>query len=596
MWCRTERGVRGRTSCSILLWGVLLAGRLSHIHGLVPLGPAGAAFGQPTQHYKICRRHRLLFATSALRKDDTENNIYIDLDLDSDDSDGADGNGILGSISFFDHLSPDEAHAQKQKWISQLQQLAQKSSTDATAVSQAQAIYDTMFQVYAASEHGSLFWPSTDVYNCLLETLAFSKDLDNDYDAAKATESLLERMEDPNNDLIARPDAKSYVHVMDAWAIRSESSKVRAVLRRQIRRFEETGDESLCPTADTFNKLIKAWGISGDTNQADKLFRQMLEKGRDSVDYDPLDPRRFGVKANSKSWVQIMRAHLANDDDSKVSKKVEALFHEMLREGCEPQTEAYNQLIRATNDPKKAEALLFEMLERYRSYGQESVRPNSETFRQVMKSFGQSIGKDRRRRYVSPASVAAKVDQLVQIQEGLYETSGKTDDLRLNDKLCQVALRIVARSRDPKKATRAERILHKFKLNSPHISTRSYFFLLMACAYTDGTSEEKNEAFQVALAALMELRTSPHLTVDSGCTGMFIKACGNLMPASSKRDKAIQSAFEQCCECGLVDDFVVEELCHSASPSAHLSIFGGFIEDLDSIPKEWKRNIVRSPR
>jgi pentatricopeptide repeat protein len=585
----------------ILFVFLLVAERILWIDALVI--PAAPSISSTTnlQFHDVCRARSHLMLVGAVREE-----IYLDLDSDSfdDNVDDDDDDGSIGQISLYDHMSHEKALAQRKKWIQQLHVLAKSSSTDPTAAAQAESIFDTMFQAYITSEDGSPFWPDTEVYNCLLETHAFSVDRKNYY-GAKAAEMLLERMEDPENEMVARPDAQSYSHIMDAWAIRSEPEKARVTLERQIQRYQDMDeDELLRPTADAFNKLIKAFGIAGDVDGAEKIFRQMSAIGNDDNDddadddVDELSPRTFGIQADNKSWVQLMKAYLGNDQDEKVGK----LFNEMIdayrmgNKACKPQTESYNQLIRATHDPKTAEGLLFEMI----GEKDEDVRPNSETFRQVLRSYSNQMrannnnnnnkGTSRKRSTIPMTAVAAKIDLLVQIQEGLYESNDKSEDLRLDDRSCQLALGSIARSSDQKKAIIARRVFDKFRLHSPP-STTSYYYLLMACAYTKGKTEDKFEAFQIVRGALQELQSSPDLTIDSGCTGMCLKALSNLLPPGPKRDMVVETVFQNCCDAGLVNDFVVDQFGAAASSSLQLKMLGGFSEDEPSIPKKWKRNV-----
>ena len=153
--------------------------------------------------------------------------------------------------------------------------------------------------------------------------------------------------------------------VMDAWAIRKESEKAKAVLEKQD-----------SPSMESYNKLIKAYGMAGDFEQAESLFRSLLTDGT----------------ANHKSWVQIMKAALSQDDyeDDEEGSLVESYFDEMEEEGFEPETDAYNVLIRSigkeSNGFARAESILFQMIADYRE-GDESKKPNVGTFRALLTSY-----------------------------------------------------------------------------------------------------------------------------------------------------------------------------------------------------------------
>lgn len=461
--------------------------------------------------------------------------------------------------------------AKKGEWMEELRRLAKITSQDTTAVQQAQDVFDEMFEAYVMTEETTM-WPETEVYNLLLETHAYSRSPDG----ASQAEKLLSRMEDPSVEFIARPNIQTYLNVMDAWVMRKEPTKAELILKRLEKRYEQTEDATVQPTVEVYNKLIKAYGLVGNAEKAEEIFVSLLDKDDD----DPL-------RANYKSWVQIMKAFASRPDDTE---KVQALFREMLKayrmgdNDCKPKTDAYNTLIRALGQKRdgaeEAEAVLFDLVSRYRG-GEEDVRPNSETFRNVLTA-------QRRRKNVS----GAKVEQLLQIQEGLYATT-KKEDLKLDGKVYNVAMYAIARSRDPKKAVRARRIVDKMQElddHNKHLNVRTYFNLLSACAYTSGSPEENLAAFQIAVDALKELRESLNQEPDSSCFGMFLKACANLMPESRKRDAVVENVFRKCCSDGLVDDFVLSEFERASSAALQLEVLGGFLDDDVRIPKEWSKN------
>lgn len=462
----------------------------------------------------------------------------------------------------------------KAEWMDELRRLARVTSQDPTAVDQAQEVFDDMFEAYVMTEE-TIMWPAIEVYNLLLETHAYSRSPEG----GTYAEKLLSKMEDPTVEFIARPNLETYLNVMDAWAMRKNPAKVEEVLKRLEKRYVDTGEAGVAPTADAYNKLIKAYGMAGNAEKAEEIFVSLLDKSEG----DPL-------KANYKSWVQIMKAFASRQDGTE---KVQALYREMVKayrmgdDDCKPRTDVYNTLVRALGQKRggaeEAEEVLFDLVSRYRD-GEEDVRPNGETFRNVLTA-------QRRRKNVS----GAKVEQLLQIQEGLFKTT-EQEDLKLDGRLYNVALYVISRCRDSKKAVRARRIIDKMRgLDNEihHINVRTYFNLLSACAYTDGTAEDNHQAFQTAVDALKELREDLKQEPDSSCFGMFLKACANLMPESRKRDAVVENVFRKCCSDGLVDEFVISEFERASSEELQLEILGGFLEDDIRLPKEWSKNIYK---
>jgi hypothetical protein len=193
--------------------------------------------------------------------------------------------------------------------------------------------------------------------------------------------------------------------------------------------------------------------------------------------------------------------------------------------------------------------------------------------------------------------LVAKLDQLLQIQDSFLTLHGDDGDepWKPDERLYNTVIGIIARSKDNQKATRIKRMIDRFeKASDPSLEALSRFnaSLLKACAFTDGTAEEKLAAFQIALGVLGELRKGSNgMELDVSTAGMFLKACRNLMPEGSKRDEVVQSVFDDCCSRGIVGDFVVNELEMLLSGSMQLELLGGFIEDGVRIKKEWRRNV-----
>jgi len=205
-----------------------------------------------------------------------------------------------------------------EEWLTTLNHLAHTTSKDIKAISKAQEIFDTMFETFVRTENLS-FCPNLEVYNRLLEIYAFS----SHKDGGELADHLLSKMEDKeesssSEDWMPRPNQESYLHVMDAWAVRRNPIQVESVMKRQQKRYEQTKDGEIQPSVEGYNKLIKAYGIVGDVEKAEEIFVSLIDKDLD----DPL-------KANYKSWVQIMKAFASQQDGAD---KVQSLFREMTKE------------------------------------------------------------------------------------------------------------------------------------------------------------------------------------------------------------------------------------------------------------------------
>mmetsp|Transcript_3274 Transcript_3274/g.7771 ORF Transcript_3274/g.7771 Transcript_3274/m.7771 type:complete len:527 (-) Transcript_3274:1566-3146(-) len=466
----------------------------------------------------------------------TENEEIIEyLDDDDDDDEDEDDSGA--------NYDPEAALEQQAAWMEELERLSKATSVDPTAIESFQEIFDSMFQAFVESDDAT-FFPTTDVYNLMLETHAYSRS----EEGADEAERILDRMEDADNDFVAKPNEETYICVMDAWAIRHQPLKAKAILERQ---------ES--PSVESYNKLIRAFGMDGDLEQAESTFRSILEQGI----------------ANHKSWVQVMKAAASDDDDG-----VQEYFDEMQEKGIEPETDAYNVLIRSVGKSKgysEAEAILFQMIASYRE-GDEQKKPNSGTFRSLLTVYKAHGSRQ------NPAS-AAKVEQLLQFMEGLV-TPQELEESSDTTAIFRMALELIMLSKDSKKASKANRILGKL-----HAPTHDmYVSVLKACASTYGNADTKHEAFQVALGVIKELRANGQST--SSTTGLFLQVCHRLMPQGSKRDDLVIKIFNDCSEEGLVSEFVLDEFEAATTEATQLEVLGGFSVDGVSIPESWSRNVA----
>ena len=463
--------------------------------------------------------------------------------------------------------------ARKEEWDAELRRLSRSSAQDPKAVAKAQAIFDSMFEAFVMSEDSSM-WPNVDVYNLLIETHAYSKSLLG----AEEAEMILSRMEDDSVETIARPNLETYLNVMDAWAMRKNTENAHAIVGRLEKRFADTKEPEFQPTVEVYNKLIKAYGIVGDFEKVEALLEQLL--GEDSEK----------LRANNKTWVQSMKAFATQEGGVD---KVQELFRRMLtefrngKEEYRPTTSAYNVLIRALGQQRggavEAEAMLYEMIDQYNG-GDEEMCPNAETFRNVILAF--------KSKSKPGAGMASKAQTLLQIQEGMYKASGN-QDLKVDARVYNVALSVIARSKDAKKASKAKRIVDKYEKSkdealAPTVFT--YFTLLSACAHTEGDAEEKFVAFQIAVDTLKFMRETDEYAPDSGCYGMFLKACASLVPSSHKRDGMVENVFRKCGNVGLVTDFVLKEFERAASEELQLEVLGGFLADGVRVPEEWSIN------
>jgi tetratricopeptide (TPR) repeat protein len=489
-------------------------------------------------------------------------------------------------------LIEDDVHLDRNSSFTQfrerLQELARMTSKDPTAVARATQVMDQMYQARAMTkDNGALLLPDTDIYNLLLEIHAYSANPEG----ANEAEAILRRMEDqqPGGNM-AQPDLETYGKVMEAWTQRKQPEKAESIFQR----LEQ--NENLHVNTHIYNKLIKAYGLSGDAARAESILEQLLQDASDDNKDGDID--KTHIKPDQKTWVNVLRAYASPKYRKEGVEKIQSLLRRMARayrndgeEDWKPRVEAYNALLKALShqrgSAKEAEQVLYGMVEQYQG-GEVGLRPNADSFVNVFNAY----------RGDTDASVSFKVEKLLDLQEAMVQ--GLDDDVRPTVRSYNSAMAAISRTRDPKKSVRARRFMDRMKHRDDQGDERlgptlfTYKSLMNACAYTDGEPQDKLVAFQIAVDTLNELRESPLLKPDASIFGLFLRACANLMPSSRKRDSVVENVFSKCCKDGCLSDYVLQEFEMAASDELQLRVIGGFLEDGVRPPADWSRNVVEN--
>lgn len=239
--------------------------------------------------------------------------------------------------------------------------------------------------------------------------------------------------------------------------------------------------------------------------------------------------------------------------------------------------------------PQKAEAMLFELIERFRSNGEDHVKPNAGTFRAVLLAYKNTI------RGKAGKQIAAKAEQLLQIREGLKAASAAASSAVDEIALAEIAMGMISRSKDPRKTVRVHRILSKH-LSAGGLATQRMHKLVLeaAASTTSGNAEEKLEAFRIALDVYKEFREDGDgggSAMNGSVVGLFLRACHRLLSNGQKRNDVVRAVFGEARDRGLVSGFVLGELDTAASEDLQLELLGGFVVDGVNIPEAWKRNV-----
>ncbi len=136
----------------------------------------------------------------------------------------------------------------------------------------------------------------------------------------------------------------------------------------------------------------------------------------------------------------------------------------------------------------------------------------------------------------------------------------------------------------------------------PNILT--YSTVMNACAYTNGGSHDRFDAFQIARSCLKDVLTSKFgVQPNNILFSAFILAYAKLVSErdNEKNELLIKSTFNECRKLGLVDVRVIMNLRRATSTNlfnemcmgTQLHMKSGRI-DIQDIPSEWRCNIIQS--
>jgi hypothetical protein len=374
--------------------------------------------------------------------------------------------------------------------------------------------------------------PDTALHNALLKVYAAAYSSSEDPRAVERAEKLVETM--------PAPDTESFCLLMDAY-MRHGGNDSTCKCEEIARQHPES--------VEILNKLIRAH--RSDTDKVLELLDANLDR------------------ANQATWVQVLRAFRNNKEQQEELLGRMARGHRSdNREDWQVSTAAYNVYLQSLlhEAPKECERVLYEMVEQYRNGDNNNsvCKPDNASFCHVYASL-QHRSK----------GVAFKVTQLLSLQTAL----GLVPDAK------SLTAAMVATSRDrtdPKKALKCQKLYER--LAEPTLYHAKV--VLNACVHMIADDpRDRLAAFQIAADTFQKHQDH----ADSSLYGQLLEATANLMV---KRDATAESIFTQCCQAGLVNDYVLEQLERAASGKLLLQLLGGFLEDGVQLPADWSRNVI----
>ena len=121
---------------------------------------------------------------------------------------------------------------------------------------------------------------------------------------------------------------------------------------------------------------------------------------------------------------------------------------------------------------------------------------------------------------------------------------------------------------------------------------------LSACAFVNGDSDRKLEAFSTAVKVIMLLNqyaSSNHVTY-----GLILRSASTLLPPGDlRREQLVESVFRKACNKGQVGQMVLKQMKFAASAELYQKLLGRNIDDrisLNELPSSWSCNVREVPR
>jgi pentatricopeptide repeat protein len=394
-------------------------------------------------------------------------------------------------------------------------------------------------------------------YNSVVAGLARTSKADAVYQAA----DLLQRMEDlysKGNDMMA-PDSRTYVAVIYGLRRLNNPKSLAAAFRLFDRMRELETDPSRVIQVDkrlsrdiffSLSQIKGRWAAEKAMEIFAWLENRFETKG---IHYDPVCLDAC-VEVASKCRDVALLNTVQELLERQVSKHVEG------RSPWLPTREVFHTMIRAwskmpTNESKNRVLAILNSMKQLSANGMVGLEPTCATYTEIVRVLAQTRS----------ANVARVAEALVlSLEEGSRENESQS---RPDIVLWNSVLHAWSRADSTDKAKEAKRVLDSINARFRHGQSTcqpdifSYNTVLNAVAFTsEGDTETKEEAFQVAESTFQELKASPHFSPDDITYGTMIKSCRHLLEDEAERLRRIHALVYECYSEGKVGELVSKEL------------------------------------
>lgn len=421
---------------------------------------------------------------------------------------------------------------------------------------------------------------------------------------------------------------------MGGW-LKSEDpralSKMQEVLAVMEQSYEE-GNEEAKPDRVTINTITAAYAKNNKKgSMADSMkLRHTMEK-------------KYNIKSDAISQNIVLdswRKSGRSDSPERVMDHLNSMESDFKNGNLEhkPDGYTYSSVIdcfikfQRQDAPQKAEEILERMNDLYQNWGGDPV--TSSVYNAVINAWASSGTKealDRVKELLQEMEDNDGDDPSIPLPSRIsYNTvikamrEGTADDAAYAEEILSVLERkgereshllpdsysytsvitAYGRSDAKNKAQKALELLKRMieANNNGNIAAKptvhSFNAALNACAFVNGDSDEKSDAFELALNIfdLLQEYDEP----DQTTYGTMIRACSALLHAKDKRREAkVDEIFQKACENGSVGRLVITQMKFAATPSQHIRLMGKDLLDrvhIKDLPRAWTQNVRETSR
>jgi len=401
-----------------------------------------------------------------------------------------------------------------------------------------------------------------------------------------------------------KPNVRTYNAVMDTIyrSRKGNPESAEALLLKMINKFEN-GDNDLQPDTFSFNAVIQCYTKSRRPDAGDKAMN-LLEK--------MMDLHKKGVvNPDTRSFFHIIE-YYSRLSEKDAPAKAEKLLRTMVelfyrqsepgksKESITPNIFCFTAVIVAytrnnCDAGSHAEEILDLLHHVYAaSKCNTKLRPNAFVYNCVLDAYSKS-----RELRLSEE----RADEILSILEREYAKG--FDEMRPTAKTYILSLICLAKSYEFDKIQKSLKIIQRMKkqysngnvLARPNV--QAYSILINTAASSNHRDiQEEEKALDVAKLALKQLRDCSYDSPNSITYGSFLKACANLNLPRDILEENAKTAFQNCCEEGHVNEYVISQVKKAVTPDSLESLIpsGSFTGGKkyrwnQNLPPHWSRNV-----